>query len=79
MTVEGAKAILKNAAKAALKDFNACNDSSLDILEELTQYQFPFEDAVFEGGGVAYVGAVKVSWFTCVYGRHSYFSIVIMA
>ncbi|KAF6026560.1 hypothetical protein EB796_015131 [Bugula neritina] len=53
--------ILQNASSKALIEL-ASTDLAVSV-DELSTFTFPFENAVFEGGGVkgiAYVGAVKV-------------------
>ncbi|KAF6026292.1 hypothetical protein EB796_015397 [Bugula neritina] len=60
VTVDGSRRLLQNASSKALIEL-ASTDLAVSV-DELSTFTFPFENAVFEGGGVkgiAYVGAVK--------------------
>jgi len=59
VTVDGSRRLLQNAFSKALIEL-ASTDLAASV-DELSTFTFPFENAVFEGGGVkgiAYVGAV---------------------
>lgn len=64
ITIEGSIGLLSQASSKALSDLQQDTGTTLPSLKDLADFTFPFENAVFEGGGVkgiAYVGAVKVS------------------
>lgn len=62
ITIEGSRRLLLRASTNALSTLNGA-ERQLPGLDELAHFEFPFQNGVFEGGGVkgiAYVGAVKV-------------------
>jgi len=61
VTVHMSRGLLSRASENALKDLLSTETS---LMDQLAKHEYPFENAVFEGGGVkgiAYIGAVKVS------------------
>lgn len=61
VTIKKSHGILSRASGEALAEITATGNGP--NFEELVRYDFQFENAVFEGGGVkgiSYIGAVKV-------------------
>lgn len=64
ISLEKSRALLRSASYKAVSEVTGAKSPQKYDVDQLSAVNFPFENAIFEGGGVkgiAYVGAIKVS------------------